>query len=250
MLWEKYEQLHRDLAPSHRPGRAPSHSRSRTQTPNQPPAALAWQRTDRYVPPDPNGFFPDDPEAGKKLDVLFRAGDRDRRLDEEILSTARRGFRRTTHSHNSVLQWIGNHFIWGKQPQNPEAIEIMYHAVPLERHYAICSGLSVVKNKSPNILYTLAAICMQGEEVGRITWGIGTQREATAVLHHAVSARPGPRETGDGHGAPQALPGRAEFRRAGWPATASGRASSNSARSWHSSRRLSGPVTARRATRP
>lgn len=105
--------------------------------------------------------------------MLFRAG----RPDEEILSTARLGFRRMTQSRNSVLQWIGNHFLWGKQPQNPEAIEIMYHAVPLERHYAVYSGLSVVKNKSPNLLHTLADICMQGEEVGRITWGLGAQRE-------------------------------------------------------------------------
>jgi len=189
-LWKRYEQLQRE--PSTRVDATPQPPQ--TQTPSPSSTVLAWQRTDRYVPPDPNGFFPDDPEAGKELDVLFRAGDRDGRSDEEILSTARRGFRRTTHSHNSVLQWIGNHFIWGKQPQNPEAIEIMYHAVPLERHYAIYSGLSVVKNKSPNILYTLAAICMQGEEVGRITWGIGAQREQllsylTPYLHDKDPAK-------------------------------------------------------------
>jgi hypothetical protein len=50
---------------------------------------LAWQRTDRYVPPDPNGFFPDDPEGGKKLDALYQAVDKDQRSDEEILSTVR-----------------------------------------------------------------------------------------------------------------------------------------------------------------
>jgi peroxiredoxin len=140
-------------------------------------AGLAWQRTNRYVPPDPNSFFPDDPEAGKRLDTLFNAGDRDGRSDEEILSTVRQGFRRMTQSRNSVLQWVGNRFIWGKQPQNPEAIELMYHAVSLERYYAVYFGLSVVKNKSPNLLRTLADLCMQGEQVGRITWGLGPQRE-------------------------------------------------------------------------
>lgn len=48
---------------------------------------LAWQRTDRYVQPDPNGFFPDDPEGGTRLDALFDAPDRNRRSDEEVLVT-------------------------------------------------------------------------------------------------------------------------------------------------------------------
>jgi len=138
--------------------------------------ALAWQRTDRYVPPDPNGFFPDDREAGKRLDTLFQAGDKDRRSDEEILSTVRQGFRHTTHP-TLILGWIGNRYIWGKDPQNAEAVEIMYHAVPIVRDYAVYFGLSVLKDKTPNVLRTLAEICMQGEEVGRITWGLGPQRE-------------------------------------------------------------------------
>jgi len=45
----------------------------------------------------------------------------------------------------------------------------------MERHYAIYFGLSVVKDKTPNILRTLAEICMQGEDVGRISWGVGAQ---------------------------------------------------------------------------
>ncbi|MCH7559345.1 MAG: carboxypeptidase regulatory-like domain-containing protein, partial [Planctomycetes bacterium] len=137
----------------------------------------AWQRTDRYVAPDPDGFFPDDPEAGKRLDILFNAVDRDRHPDEEILTAVRHGFRRTTKHRTLILRWIGNKYIWNKKPQNPEAIEIMYHAVPMERHYAVYFGLSVVQPKTPNILRTLAEICVQGEDVGRITWGIRSQRE-------------------------------------------------------------------------
>jgi hypothetical protein len=137
----------------------------------------AWRRTDRYVPPNPEEFFPDDPEAGKRLDVLFDAVDKDRRSDEEILTTVRHGFRRTTKYRTLILSWIGNRYIWNKKQQNLEAIEIMYHAVPMERHYAIYFGLSVVLQKTPNILRTLAEICMQGEDVGRITWGIRSQRD-------------------------------------------------------------------------
>jgi len=138
---------------------------------------LAWQRTDRYVPPDPNGFFPDDPEAGKKLAELCMAFDRNRRSDEEVLTTVRQGFRHVRQHHALILHWIGPRYVWGKEPQNPQAIEIMYHAVPLERQAAVYSGLAVVKNKTPNILRTLADLCMQGQEIARISSEIGDQRD-------------------------------------------------------------------------
>jgi len=139
--------------------------------------SYAWQRTDRYVPPNPEEFFPDDPQGGKQLDALFDAVDKDRRTDKEILSTVRQGFRRTTQHRTLTLRWIGNKYIWNKQPQNPEAVEIMYHAVPMERHYAIYFGLSVLQPKTPNVMRTLAEVCMQGEDVGRITWGTRSQRD-------------------------------------------------------------------------
>ena len=144
-----------------------------------PNPGLAWQRTDRYVPPDPNGFFPDDPAGGQKLDTLFQAVDKDQRSDEEILSTVRQGLRRTTQQRTLILSWIGTRYIWNKDPQNAQAVEIMYHAVPLERHYAVYFGLSVLRDKPANVLRTLADVCLQsGDEVGRISWGLGPQREA------------------------------------------------------------------------
>ncbi|MFB0524228.1 MAG: CARDB domain-containing protein, partial [Phycisphaerae bacterium] len=137
----------------------------------------AWQRTDCYVLPNPEEFFPDDPQGGKQLDALFDSVDKDRRTDGEILSTVRQGFRRTSKHRTLILSWVGNKYIWNKQPQNPEAVEIMYHAVPMERHYAIYFGLSVLQPKTPNVLRTLAEVCMQGEDVGRITWGTRSQRD-------------------------------------------------------------------------
>lgn len=146
-----------------------------------------WQRTDAYMPPNPEEFFPNDAAGGKALDALFDAPDKDKRSDEEILSTVRKGFRRTSKHKTLVLSWIGNKYIWKKNPQHPGAIEIMYHAVPVERHYAVYFGLSVMKNKSPNVLRTLADICMQREEVGRITWGIGNQKEALVEIIRAYA---------------------------------------------------------------
>ncbi len=175
-LWPRYEQAQRErLAAARLRDAAPPTSQVPMPTPSS--SVLAWQRTDRYVAPDPEGFFPDDEEAGKKLDALYQALDKDRRSDAEILTTVRRGFRRTKQYRTLVLSWIGNRYIWGKAPQDPEAVEIMYHAVPMARHYAVYFGLSVLKHKTPNVLRTLADICLQGEDVGRITWGIGAQRE-------------------------------------------------------------------------
>ncbi len=174
-LWQRYEQLQRESST-----RADAVSQS-SQAPvsYQPPTDLAWQRTDRYVPPDPNGFFPDDSEGGRKLDALFRAVDKDQRSDEEILSTVRQGFRRTTQSRSSILAWVGSRYIWGKDPQNPQAVEIIYHVVPIQPGAAVYYGLSVLRHKPPNVLRTLAEICLQGngENMGRILWGLGPQRE-------------------------------------------------------------------------
>jgi beta-lactamase regulating signal transducer with metallopeptidase domain len=151
---------------------------------------MAWQRTDKYVAPDYEGFFPDDPKGGKIIDTLFdfdavdrdaflEVVDRDSRSDEEILSSVRSGLRRTSRQRARILAWIGLVYIWNKQPQNPEAIEIMYHAIPRERSDALYYGLSVTHPKTPNILRTLADLCMddKGINIGRIKWGVGEQAE-------------------------------------------------------------------------
>lgn len=151
----------------------------------------AWQRTDRYVPPDSEAFFPDDPDGGRKLDALFDAIDKDLRPDEEILSTVRRGFLRTKEYRTLILAWIGNRYIWGKRPQNPEGIEIMYHAVPIERHYAVYFGLSVVRPKSYNILRTLTELAISDHEpntYGRIVWGLkGLTSEERTVMERILA---------------------------------------------------------------
>jgi hypothetical protein len=55
----------------------------------------------------------------------------------------------------------------------------MYHAVPIQPGAAVYYGLSVLRRKPPNVLRTLAEICLQGngEDIGRILWGLGPQRE-------------------------------------------------------------------------
>lgn len=145
---------------------------------------FAWERTDAYVPPSFRRFFPDDPAGGKELDRLYRKLAGDKRPDREILDIVRRGLRRTRNHRTSILRTIGNRYIWGKRPQNPYAVEIMYHAAdPTDgfgtRHYAVYFGLSVLASPKPtNVLRTLVDVCMKGGDVGRVSWGCKGQFEA------------------------------------------------------------------------
>jgi len=155
-------------------------------TKSSPDSKWAWRRSDVYQPPDSARFFPDDPEGGKQLDALWVAQDREKRPDAEILTTVRQGLRRT-RSKTEIVRWIGNKYVWGRSPQNPDAIEIMYHASDFQgndpmaretRSWAIYFGLSVVEPKTPAILHTLADSCIRGEDpndLSRIAWGTKSQ---------------------------------------------------------------------------
>lgn len=119
---------------------------------------------------------------------MWRSKDRDSRPDEEILKTVRQGLRTCKNHKTLILRWIGNKYIWGKSPQNPEAIEIMYHAADFSgeradpygtRHYAVYFGLSVVTNKTPTILRTLTELCMKVDDpndLSRVAWGAKSQQ--------------------------------------------------------------------------
>jgi hypothetical protein len=73
---------------------------------------------------------------------------------------------------------VGNRFIWGKSPQNEQAIDLMYRATYSPdsdiRHYAEYFGLSVVEHKDTQILKRLAQLCVNYKETdtGRIIWGV------------------------------------------------------------------------------
>lgn len=149
----------------------------------------AWQQTSTYNAPNFYTFFPSDPEGGEALDALWRAADKDSRPDDEIIATVRNGLRCTKEHKTLILAWIGNKYIWNKSPQNPDAIEIMYHAADFSgesadpqgiRHYAVYFGLSVVQPKTPAILRTLVDLCMKVDDpndLDRIAWGTSAQTQ-------------------------------------------------------------------------
>lgn len=153
-----------------------------------PTGHRAWQQTDLYLAPKFSEFFSDSREGGLALDALWNAADKDSRSDEEILKTVRDGFRKTREHRMPILRWIGNKYIWNKSPQNPDAIEIMYHAADFTgenanpsgaRHDAVYFGLSVTQPKTPAILRTLAELAMHVDDpndLDRIAWGCSNQK--------------------------------------------------------------------------
>lgn len=163
--------------------------------------AYAWQSNEPYLAPDSEKFFPDDAEAGAKLDQLFANGQPPFEPNEEILILARNGLRRTKVRRDFVVRWVGNSYIWNKGEQNPDAIELTYHAADFKgpdanpfgtRHFAVYFGLSVVKQKTPAILRTLVDLCLKVDDpndLSRVTWGTATQRdELLAVLEPNLSS--------------------------------------------------------------
>ncbi|MHC4645052.1 MAG: M56 family metallopeptidase, partial [Planctomycetota bacterium] len=133
---------------------------------------------------DFDGYFEDSAAGGELLEQLWNDPKKDLRDTDEILEMVRKGLRRYGGRGN-ILRWIGNLFIWGKSPQNEKAVELMYHASGSDdrRLYgdAIYFGLSVTKNKTPEILRAMAAVAMKTDDyhnvTGRILWGCRSQKE-------------------------------------------------------------------------
>jgi len=158
------------------------------QAEQEPKVERVWQ-AEEYSAPDLIQYFADDEEAGKRLDAWWDGNANQSVLTrEESVALIRNGILRTTKHRTSVLRWLGNQYVWGSDSQAPDVIELMYHACDFRpevqhygmRHYAVYFGLSVVKEKSPNILRALVELCMEVDDpndLGRVAWGASSQRE-------------------------------------------------------------------------
>ncbi len=154
-----------------------------------PEIAYAWQSTEKYLAPDSQKFFPENVEAGTELDRVFLQRGPEFKPDEAVLKLIRQGLRSTRAHRTIIVRWVGNTYIWGKDAQNPDAIELMYHAADFRgpmtdpfgtRHYAVYFGLSVVQKKSPAILRTLVDLSLAVDDpndLDRIAWGCKSQRD-------------------------------------------------------------------------
>jgi hypothetical protein len=148
-------------------------------------ADFAWRDEAIYRPPDFEGAFPDDPEAGSRLYQALGSLEQGRYADGNPVELFRRGLRRLPVDRQMpALRWFGNAYVWNKSPQDPRAIDLMYHAAgstnPIIRANAIYFGLSVVRPLTQPILRTLVAIAMNSEDpnvLSRIAWGASAQKE-------------------------------------------------------------------------
>ncbi|MCF6285387.1 MAG: HEAT repeat domain-containing protein [Candidatus Hydrogenedentes bacterium] len=155
-------------------------------------AAYAWSDEKIYRPPDFDAYFPDSEKGAHALSVWWMetAAEKEAADAEEVLGLVRQGLRRYEGNRMPLLRWLGNAFIWGKDPQHAGAIEIMYHAsecsapnadVHGTRGAAVYFGLSVVRPKTDAILRTLVDLCVlvdDPNDLSRVAWGVGTQRDA------------------------------------------------------------------------
>jgi len=141
-------------------------------------------------------FFPDDPEAGRELEVLLVNKDSIFYPPPygEWLEIIRRGFRRASIDKQGLLSTISWKYIHRQSPPNQRALDIVYYASydPQCMYSAVYSGLSVVNPKSEKVLKRLVDIAMEYKQLGRIIWGVKEtkqEREFIALLEtHLNSA--------------------------------------------------------------
>jgi hypothetical protein len=147
---------------------------------------FAWQEEGSYRAPDFEGTFPLDAEGGKRLERAWVEFERSGSGDEKVFEAVRQGLRGLRVDRQMpVLRWFGNEFIWNKSPQDPRAIELMYHASgstnSVISYNAIYFGLSVVRPKTQPILQAMVEAGMRSEDpnvLSRIAWGAAAEKEA------------------------------------------------------------------------
>ena len=145
----------------------------------------AWNRSGNYTPPAFEQFFPDDVEGGLALDRLYAERKKSSLSDQEILATVRQGLRHTSVRPNLLLGWFYPRFT--RWPQNPAAVEILYHALGADirptgndsvLYCTLYFGLGR-SAKSENILRAMYDVYLKADQScqQRILWLISKDRD-------------------------------------------------------------------------
>ena len=171
------------------------------QTPDTQAATPDWPST--YRPPNFQKFFANNPEGGKELDRLYATRNQSGRGPAATLDVVHQGFAHTTATRGRILTWIGEKYIWEKQPENSQALEIFYHAAdhrPYAEKYgalykALYFGLTITKQKTPGAIRTLCDVALYSEDpatIVRVSWGLENQKEELlqALAPHLKSDSP------------------------------------------------------------
>jgi len=187
--------------PAEKPAASPA-AKNETKAPatDELSTHYAWRGRETYEPPDFDRFFPDDPAGGKTLDEFWNEENLPKRPAAEILRIVRQGLRRTTKNRDEIVGFVGSTYIWNAASQNPDPIEIIYHAADHRGPIGdfgdfspVYYGLSVVRPKPPAVLRALVDLCMQTENRSnwrRIAWGAAAQRaELLSYLRPYLEAK-------------------------------------------------------------
>jgi len=124
-------------------------------------------------------YFPDSVVGGKMLDSWWEVKDKETYPDEDIFTMICNGLRRAKDGKprpykEHFIRWVGQQYIWGKEPKNKKAVELMYYA-SFEADLtgsAVYYGLSVAgAEQDGKVLRRLVDIAMGDVSVSRILWG-------------------------------------------------------------------------------
>ncbi len=143
-------------------------------------------------------YFPDSIPGGQILDSWYKAKDKESYSAEEIFTIIRNGLRRTKdgkprRQRQRYVRWVCQQYIWGKEPKNKKAVELVYYAsfdaelTDISVYY----GLSVAGDRqSGKVLKRLVDIWMSDIYAGRILWGTKGKHESMVqylkpYLNHA-----------------------------------------------------------------
>ncbi|MFA5292903.1 MAG: M56 family metallopeptidase [Phycisphaerae bacterium] len=131
-------------------------------------------------------YFPEDVEAGKKLDEWWENKGTINLDDDSFFELFRKGLRKCTikYKDNFPMQYIGVKYIWNREPDDQRAIDLVYYASfsPEYKYYAVYSGLSVANPKSEKVLKRLVDIALEYHQLGRIIWGVKQSKQGNEFI--------------------------------------------------------------------
>jgi C-terminal processing protease CtpA/Prc len=134
-------------------------------------------------------YFPDSNTGAEKLDQWWKNKDEKPIQALEALDIIQDGFRRTSVNRSMIVGWVGGGYTRHPEPiVRDRAIGLLHHASfspeGYVRHFAVYYGLSVVQEKSAQVLDRLATLAMSNESVNRIVWGVAFTNQADVFLTH------------------------------------------------------------------
>ncbi|MHC4536772.1 MAG: HEAT repeat domain-containing protein [Planctomycetota bacterium] len=136
-------------------------------------------------------YFPVSNSGAEKLDKWWPERAKNGQVDENYLTIIRNGLRVDTQGNprknkNRYIQWVAQKYIGRTKVQDPNAIDLIYHASFDSKlaYDCVYHGLSTIRpeNRTEKILKRLTELAMADISTGRIHWG--TKGSHENILKH------------------------------------------------------------------